>query len=61
MRFKVERLLPYAGVAKNWLTNLSVASFAVGLYEESKLGIVCGSLLLMVACFIVYCENKKEG
>lgn len=44
MRLEFNRLLPYAAVLKSWLINLSVASFAVGIYESKLLGIVCLSV-----------------
>ncbi len=60
MRLEFNRLLPYAAVLKSWLINLSVASFAVGIYESKMLGIVCGSLLICFAWAIVYAELKTE-
>lgn len=58
MKFEIKALLPYANVAKSWLTNLSVASFAVGLYEEHGAGIVCGTIFIVCALWVVYLERE---
>ena len=60
MIIKLERFLPYANVTKNWLTNLSVASFAVGLYDQNYWGLLSGSVLLICAWWIVFLEKGAD-
>lgn len=60
MKAKINNLLPYTNVEKSWLTNLSVASFAVGLYEQNGIGVVCGTVLIACALWIVRLEMGVE-
>lgn len=51
-------LRPCTPVAKSWLVNLSVASFAIGLFELKVPGIVIGTVLLVCAFVLSYVKEK---
>jgi hypothetical protein len=51
-------LRPCTPVAKSWLVNLSVASFAIGLFEFKIPGIAVGTVLLVCAFVLSYVKEK---
>jgi len=60
MKERLKTLLPYANVTKSWLANLSVASFAVGIYEQKIVGLICGVVFIALAWLLVYFEGDKR-
>lgn len=58
MRKLFEFLRPRTPVAKSWLVNLSVASFAIGLFELKIPGIAVGTVLLICAFVLSYVKEK---
>ena len=58
MRKLFEFLRPCTPVAKSWLVNLSVASFAIGLFELKIPGIAVGTVLLICAFVLSYVKEK---
>ena len=60
MKDRIKWTLPYVSLTKTWLTNLSVATFAVGLVEENTLGVWIGLSLLVFAFLIAFFEEKVK-
>ena len=58
-RFKV--LTPCSSTLKSWFVNMSVASFAVGVYQRDYSGILLGAVTFCLAIAIDYVieEQKK--
>lgn len=54
----MKSFLPYANVTRTWLTNLSVATFAVGLLDNKAWGLVAGAIFLILAYLVVFFEKK---
>lgn len=51
---------PYCETIRLWLTNISVASFAVGLYEKNWTGFVICWFSIVIACLVAIMERKGE-
>lgn len=58
MKEKLKNFLPYANVTRTWLTNLSVATFAVGLLDGNSWGMLAGAILLVFAYLVVFFELR---
>ena len=52
-------LKPYAATARAWLVNMSVASFAVGLFQWSLKGWTLG-LVTLVCAFLLDYVTKED-
>ena len=57
MKERLKNLLPYTNITKSWLATLSVASFAVGIYEQNIVGLICGVIFIALAWVLVYFEE----
>ena len=58
MKIDLKRIRPYVDSIRVWLINLSVASVAVGLFDEAWLGLPVGVALLFAALFVVFCQER---
>ena len=59
-RKRIKRLETYLRLTKAWLRNLSFTSFAVGLFQQQPLGIVCGAFLFACALWVTFLEGEIE-
>lgn len=51
---------PCTAVVRSWLVNMSVAAFAVGLFQDIISGLILGALLLISACALCFTEQEEN-
>ena len=59
MKRFVDLFRPCLPITKAWLVNLSVASFAVGLFQKDTTGLGVGFVLLLCALLLAYVKDKE--
>ena len=51
---------PCTTVVRSWLVNISVAAFAVGLFQDIISGLILGVVLLISACALCFTEQEES-